>query len=60
MDAQILVKNTNKKGSTTITIKVSSDTRRAWDKFCVNNDINQSATMTAIIEKLIKDGSDGI
>jgi hypothetical protein len=49
-----IVKNTNKRGDTTITIKVKIEFKREWEKFCINNDINASATLQNVLKNLIE------
>ena len=52
----ILVKNTNKRGSTTVTIKVTSELKHEWEKFCINNDINQSQTLQNVLKEIMREG----
>lgn len=52
----VIVKNTNTRGDTTITIKVKSEFKHEWEKFCINNDINVSATLQNVLKQLIEEG----
>lgn len=51
----VIVKNTNKRGSTTVTIKVTSELKHEWEKFCINNNINQSQTLKNVLIEIMKD-----
>ena len=52
-----IVKNTNKRGDTTITVKVKSDFKHEWDKFCINNNINASATLQNVLKDLMENNT---
>ncbi|HHB52552.1 MAG TPA: hypothetical protein ENK75_05865 [Saprospiraceae bacterium] len=42
-----------KTGSTTITVKVPEDFKLKWDKFCLDNNINKSKTLTATLSYIM-------
>ena len=49
-----IIKNKKRSKDTTITIKVDSELRHEWNKFCINNDVNQRATLETIIKQIIR------
>jgi len=50
-----IVKNKKRSVDTTITIKVSSELRLKWNKYCMDHNINQRATLENFLIEIIKD-----
>ena len=55
MNNLVIKNNTvSKSQATTITIKVPADFKISWDKWAIDNNVNKSKTLVAVLKHIMK------